>query len=119
MARRKAHLKLVEQPKSLGQILKGMPREYLECRDLNHAWKWYTAKREGRYHHFIETIICDRCGSFKIRRISARGQIIKSHYKYAEGYLIPSYAKASTADVKAKIRIVLVNMVVEAQEREA
>lgn len=87
-----------------------MPFEYLTCRDMGHAWKPYTVDRERRM--WMSTMLCGRCGSFKVRTISSQGRLVKSNMQYADGYLIAGWGVMSAED-KAKMRLALLTRLAE------
>jgi hypothetical protein len=114
-----ARLRVVKEPPAnhpdIDKIIRSMPLEFLMCRDWGHAWAAYTASKSRR--EIINEVVCNRCGSFKIRTQTLRGFIVKSHYRYAEGYLIAGWSRLSPDD-RARMRRALTNAILNDQEIE-
>lgn len=77
--------------------------EHLECRDLLHAWRHYSAKRVGK--GFEETLQCSRCILQKTRKYNSKGEIVgSSRYHYPPGYVIPGLGRLSKEE-RGEIRL--------------
>lgn len=78
-------------PASLSQVedfAATMKSSFLQCRDLGHAWKPYSAgsHRDGGFERKHR---CRSCGGFRTQRLSAMGRIISNSYDHPDGYLSP------------------------------
>lgn len=104
MGRKKGNPK---EPQSVEEFIRTAPRNMLACRALMHAWdanKGAVKTEGGRY--FWSTP-CMRCGTVKVREISARGNLVSTAYRYPEGYQIHVGGKMDKTDL-ADIRLVVI-----------
>lgn len=76
--------------------------EQLLCRDLQHSWSPYTARREG--DGFLRTLICTRCKSEKYQRLDRDGYIVSTRMSYPTGYLRRDEGRLTSSD-RAELRI--------------
>lgn len=76
--------------------------DQLLCRDLQHSWAPYTAKREGK--GFLRTLICTRCKTEKHQRLDRYGYIVSTRMYYPAGYLRRDEGRLTRKD-RAKLRI--------------
>lgn len=75
--------------------LESLPGEYLECRDLGHAWMHDTdgipVKVEGIVT-FTRQMLCPRCATTRteVLHIFRDGSVVKAHqtYRYPAGYML-------------------------------
>jgi hypothetical protein len=77
----------------------------VQCRSFGHAWKAYTAEKEGkgRAAGWNVTLVCaNDCGTFKHFQLSQRGEYGHPHYSYADGYLASFYVGP---DERAALRL--------------
>lgn len=73
------------------------------CRVFMHAWDYTTVKKDG--HHFLQGLVCIRCGTERWVKINARtGEIGGARYRYAEGYLLKGGGML-TAHERAELRL--------------
>lgn len=71
------------------QLVQEIPSEFLECRSLGHAWKYFrvdSAKGNGR--RYKQRTICMRCDTERWQFLSAAGKIKGGAYFYPKHYLI-------------------------------
>ena len=63
-----------------------LPEKYLECRELGHLWRPWTAisNPDGG---FDRTLRCTRCTCKRIQVLSGRGVVLRNYYEHPEGYL--------------------------------
>lgn len=86
----------VESPPSPGRspdfraddTIKTMPNEHLQCRDFGHSWRPFTATWESSDRYYEVQLRCARCKTVRIRLVGQRGQLIRSRYDYADGYVV-------------------------------
>lgn len=75
---------------TLDQFIKGLPDNYLHCRDVGHHFGDFTAKyvKDGRYYERV--LRCSSCTTGKMQLLDEEGYLI-SHksgaYRYPPGYL--------------------------------
>lgn len=76
--------------------------DQLLCRDLQHSWSPYTAKRmkDG----FVRTLRCDRCTALKDQHLDRDGYITRTSMAYPQGYLRPGEGRM-TRDERADLRV--------------
>lgn len=72
--------------KEVESFAQGLPDKYLECRELGHNWKPYTASSTGE-GTWLRTLACNRCRTKREQEISDRGIVMKNQYIHPEGYL--------------------------------
>lgn len=59
---------------------------FLQCRELGHVWKPYTAAFDQEHNSFARVLRCPRCRTERHETLSTRGAKLASHYVYPEGY---------------------------------
>jgi hypothetical protein len=81
--------------------------KFLWCRDVQHSWDHYNAKisrnKISRRSEVHQILICTRCGTFKTRFLTSQGDLLRTSYKHADGYLRKSQGRMTPAD-RAMIR---------------
>jgi hypothetical protein len=77
---------------------------FLECRELGHNWRNWTARRtdDGTYDRGLK---CARCGSVRWQEISIRGVVLRERREYPDGYLSPRGFGRISADGKDALRV--------------
>jgi hypothetical protein len=68
--------------------LDALPPAYLECRDLGHDWRPFTAAYIAKERHYSQSLRCSRCDAVRTRLLGPRGQRLGNWYDYPDGYLI-------------------------------
>lgn len=76
--------------------------DQLLCRDLQHSWSPYGARRDGK--GFLRTLICTRCKSEKYQWLDEHGYIVSTRMSYVVGYLRPGEGRM-TRDDRAELRV--------------
>lgn len=76
--------------------------DQLLCRDLQHSWSPYTARRDGK--GFLRTLKCIRCGATKDQHLDESGYILRSSMIYPPGYVRPGEGRL-TRDERAALRV--------------
>jgi len=59
---------------------------HLECRELGHIWKPYTARFVPDQKCYERTLRCSRCLSERQELLDAWGGKLSNHYRYSDGY---------------------------------
>jgi len=85
-----------------------LSEEYLECRDLGHAWRSWSARHHKRERYYERVIRCTRCESERVQYLSQHGVVEGGHYRYAKGYLMPHGVGGFTAEVRARCHLAAV-----------
>lgn len=115
MPKGNSHLRVV---KDVHVAIAKLSRAFMECRDWGHSWRPYTVGVDQRSNTFEETLRCSRCYTRRHRLISGRtGSIVKTHYTYREGYLIPGWGRMSKDD-KGELRLAVLRVMVETHGQE-
>lgn len=96
-----------EDPKTVEQFVASASREVLWCRTLMHAWAEDKGRVDTSGGNYFWTMPCRRCGTVKIREISARGTLLSTAYKYPDGYQFHAGGKMDKYDL-AMIRLAVV-----------
>lgn len=76
--------------------------DQLLCRDLQHSWSPYTARRHQG--GFLRELLCTRCGSLKNQYLDADGFILRSKMMYPVGYVRPGEGRMTRAE-RAELRV--------------
>lgn len=63
-----------------------VPKEYIDCRTITHAWKYDDVTMDGR--KYVQWLVCRSCGARRTKVYSPEGKIVKGNYTYPPGYLI-------------------------------
>lgn len=93
-------------PFDLDQAIADMPIEFVECRDMNHSWRRFSARWMASEHHYESILRCARCQAEKVRFLSSTGRILSApKYEYREGYLLPKGHGNLSSDDRDRIRL--------------
>lgn len=78
--------------------------ENLMCRDtgIRHQWTPFFAEREKG--GFVETLQCARCFAEKVRHITTSGAIVRTRFRYPDGYVRTGGGRVS-AEENAAVRL--------------
>jgi hypothetical protein len=85
-----------------------LPETYLECRDLSHDPRPFTAKWFPKERVYVRVLKCSRCKTLRTQTLSETGHVLSSHYGYEQGYLAPPGTGRLTSDDRARIRLITV-----------
>jgi hypothetical protein len=88
--------------------LRGLPDEFLACRDLRHAWEelgYYRERGSGRAGGpIIRKLQCLRCGTLRRDTLSNSFSEKTTHYYgHPEGYRIAGMGRAAIDDVRKEV----------------
>src|SRR5262245_10436346 len=89
MARRTAKRAAIQwaEPDEVRDFAHGLSESALQCRELGHLWRPYTASfstHEGVYHRSLR---CSRCRTERVQVLSDKGTVLSNGYVYPDGYL--------------------------------
>jgi hypothetical protein len=76
--------------------------DYVECRDLGHAWEPRSARRIDK--GFERIMLCLRCSTERRQRLDAHGWPDGATYGYPDGYLSPGHGRM-TRDDRGRLRL--------------
>lgn len=93
------------------QRVYAMPLEFIQCRDYMHSWRPLSARWMPSFNYFEQVLICGRCRTTKERKIGRRGQILESHYTYADDYQMPKGQGRMTGTDRDVLRLASVRAV--------
>lgn len=88
--------------------------ELLNCRQFGHSWKPYTVEMNGRLYE--QVLRCASCETERVLSINKRGQVLKSHYRYTEGYVLEALGRI-VGDARAVLRVEGITRLLTAQEK--
>lgn len=88
----------VPAARTLADAIDDMPPEHLLCRDLGHSWAPWRAVLHATGRHYEVSLRCRRCRTVRVRWIGLSGQIIASHYEYADGYTLTGFGRMESDD---------------------
>lgn len=84
-------------------FIREMSEESITCRDLSHTWRPFSARRiEGGGYE--RTVRCATCGSDRVELLDRWGQLVRRHYDYADGYLVPGMGRMDS-EFRAHVRL--------------
>lgn len=92
-----------------------MPGAHLQCRDFGHSWRPFTARWNAEFDCFESRLRCTRCRTVRNRYISRNGELLSSHYAYADGYLIRGFGRR-TAEDRAELRLASIMRILERRD---
>lgn len=95
------------EPKTFEQYLAVAPLNVLACRTLQHSWNEDGGKVDSSGGSYVWELPCSRCGTVKVRTISARGKLLSTTYKYPAGYQLHAGGRMDKDDL-AQIRLMVV-----------
>ena len=85
--------------------IENIPTSYLECRSLQHAWRYFDVEKDGRKKVYHEILVCGRCNTTKTRFIGFNGDIAQTpRYDYPKEYLLQGEG-GNTQEDRPDIRI--------------
>jgi hypothetical protein len=67
-----------------------MKQTHLECRDVGHLWRPWTAREvhdQQLGRHWERTLRCTRCRAARTQLLTAQGAIVSNRYTYPDDYL--------------------------------
>lgn len=89
--------------RAIREVVGKIPNEYVECRDLGHAWRDHRV--ESLKGGFVQTLICQRCPVQKERVLNRHGdQVQHPKYIYPEGYVVKGLGFLSH-DERSEVRL--------------
>lgn len=65
-----------------------MQDTHLQCRDFGHSWRPFSARWVPEERCYESQLRCARCRTIRVRLIGQSGQLLGSHYDYADGYIV-------------------------------
>lgn len=83
---------------NVSTVLSNMKTEHVQCRDFGHTWRPYGAQWLPAERCYEERLRCSRCRTVRNRLISQRGELLRSHYEYADNYLIAGFGRFDDSD---------------------
>lgn len=89
-----------EPPRNAKEALHQVQDEYLECRDLRHAWRSLGAFYVGREVH--RKVVCTRCETEAVDKWTGKGGRIARQYHYAKGYTVKA-VRIKPLDVRQEV----------------
>lgn len=75
-----------------------MDPAHLHCRDWGHSWRPVSARLLPADNCYESRLVCDRCGTHRLRYLSMRGAQLDSRYDYAEGYTVKGLGRLTGTD---------------------
>lgn len=84
--RRQSKTPTFADPSDVRDFAVGLSPTHLQCRELGHNWRPYTAQWKPRDRCFDRVLRCTRCKTQRVQVLNRFGAIVSSHYVYADGY---------------------------------
>jgi len=72
--------------KDVEEFAANLSISFLQCRELGHNWRHFTARRDEEHNCFERALRCTRCKTKRLETLSFRGAKLRSYYEYPEGY---------------------------------
>jgi hypothetical protein len=98
--------------------INGMTDSQLLCRDFGHSWRPYTAEWIPQRRHYVETLMCQRCRTARLRLLDEYGSLLANRYQYEDGYLIHGVGRL-TGDDRDALRLAGLRAVMRATDESA
>lgn len=105
------------EPQELGEAIKGLRPEFVQCRDYLHAWRPFTCQWMPSFNVYEAREQCMRCGTIRVREMDRRGHVLARRYEYPEGYSMKGYGRLSGDDRDA-IRLASIMNLTSAKEKK-
>jgi hypothetical protein len=93
-----------------------MSESHLHCRDYGHSWRPYAARHVPSERVYEQTLRCSRCRTLRERLLDERGNVVSSHYNYAEHYLVKGMGRLD-GEERGLIRLASVTADLHKHER--
>lgn len=100
--------------KDVREFASDLADELLNCRQFGHSWKPYTVELNGRFYE--QVLRCGSCETDRVLSINKRGVVVKSHYRYANGYVLDHLGRI-VGDARAVLRVEGITRLLTAQEK--
>ena len=89
------------------QALTGMDEEFLQCREMMHAWREITSyvsfRKSGKVREITEVLRCDRCKTSRLDRLHVPSyDLVGRRYVHPDGYLMPNSGFTPRSAVRAE-----------------
>jgi hypothetical protein len=105
-------------PQELGEAVRALRPEYIQCRDYLHAWRPFTCQWMPSFNVYEAREQCMRCGTIRVREMDRRGHVLSKHYEYPDGYSLKGFGRLSVDD-RDSIRLAsILNLVEKKEERK-
>lgn len=101
-------------PEDVRDFAAGLTQNQLECRDVGHIWKHWTAAWSGHEGCFHRVLRCSRCRTEREQRLSDKGVVLSNSYHYADGYTHAGLGRIA-GDAKDLLRLASVTKQTEAR----
>lgn len=68
-------------------FVSGLSNAALHCRELGHTWRSWTVTYDAKAKCYDRRLRCSSCKTFRNELLDRTGDVIRSSYTYAAGYL--------------------------------
>lgn len=102
-------------PKTMRAMIRASATDFVNCRDMMHAWEPYTAERTTS--GFKRVLVCRRCDAHRFDELDKRGGVIRRHYTYAVGYVAKGIGRM-TGDTKNMVRLESLTRMLKGEGKE-
>lgn len=92
---------------------------FLECRDMGHVWRPFTARFVDAERVYLRTLRCQRCHSERVQELTMAGMIGRSWYKYADGYTAPDGVGHLTGEDRGALRAESIVRFIDREQKAA
>jgi hypothetical protein len=86
---------------SLDAALSDMTQSHIECRDYGHSWKRHNVTWSKPERSYVRILKCTRCRTLRHDLLNSDGDPLRSHYDYADHYLIGGLGRLTGSDRSA------------------
>ena len=112
-------------PAKKAVTVRDLKDEFLDCRDLRHAWgkasDWgITRNTSGRIIEFTRVVVCRKCKTERHEKFSVPSmEVVNRRYLYPEGFLMPGSGFGTThTKTQAVRREMLLRLLPKREELE-
>ena len=78
---------------------------FIQCRDMGHTWRPYTARYDDEMNAYTRVLRCGRCHTRRVQSISLNGAILTGGYVYPDGYQAPPGQGRIDGDGRGALRL--------------
>lgn len=75
-----------EERDEVANFAQGLSDEFLQCRNLGHAWSPLRAEFRSKERAYYVAYLCSRCQTERYQWLDRRGGIVSGSYDYPDGY---------------------------------
>ena len=96
-----------------------LPDGFIQCRDMGHTWRPYTAEYDIDVNAYRRVLRCNRCKTKREQYIGLGGLILSGGYTYPEGYQAPKGTGRIDGNGRGALRLESTRRLIDKHDRKA